>query len=110
MAAGDWADVEAAARELTQLVEANPDTGFCLLGAATAGYDAIADVIAGRSLPEGLDAYVARLMPESTLIQASSVMVPKVMAGRNLTFRTRFDPMHLTSHSGIGNGSGMSVT
>jgi hypothetical protein len=90
MARGDWADVAATTHELAQLVEANPDTGFCLLGAAAAGYGAIADVLVGRSLPEGLDVFVARLLPESTLIQASSVMVPKVMAGEQVDLKDAF--------------------
>ena len=78
---GAWTDLTATAAELAQLVAANPDTGFCLLGAAAAGYGAIADVRAGRPLPEHLDAFVAKLVEESVLVQASSVMVPKVMAG-----------------------------
>jgi class 3 adenylate cyclase len=90
MAAGSWADLVATTDELTLLVESNPDTGFCILGAAAAGYGAIGDVVVGRSLPEGLDAFVARLIPESTLIQASSVMVPKVMAGQNVDLQEAF--------------------
>jgi hypothetical protein len=81
LARGAWDDVTATTRELEQLVDANPDTGFCLMGAAAFGYGAIADVLAGRPLPRGLDAIVARVETESTLIQASSVMLPKVMAG-----------------------------
>jgi class 3 adenylate cyclase/tetratricopeptide (TPR) repeat protein len=80
LARGAWDDVTATTRELAQLVEANPETGFCLLGASTAGYGAIADILAGRSLPEHLDTFVARLVDESVLIQASMVMVPKIMA------------------------------
>lgn len=80
LARGAWDDVTIITGELAQLVDANPDTGFCLLGAAAAGYGAIADIIGGRPLPRRLDEFVARVIPESTLIQASSVMVPKVMA------------------------------
>ena len=81
LARGAWDDVTATTRELWHLVDANPDTAFCLLGSAAVGYGAIADILAGRPLPDRLDGFVARLVPESTLIQASSVMVPKVMAG-----------------------------
>jgi tetratricopeptide (TPR) repeat protein len=84
VARGDWAGVAATRNQLAELVEANPDTGFCILGAALAGYGAIGDVIAGRSLPPGLEALVARLVPESTMIQASSVMVPRLMAGEDI--------------------------
>jgi hypothetical protein len=81
LAEGAWESVSATARELTQLVDANPDTGFCLIGASAVGYGAIADLIAGRQLPKGLEKKVARMVPESRLIQASSVMLPRVMAG-----------------------------
>ena len=80
LARGDWEQVTATTRELAELVDANPDTGFCLLGAAAAGYGAIANLLGGEPLPAALDEYVARIMEESTLIQASSVMVPKTMA------------------------------
>ena len=80
LARGAWDHVTTATREVWQLVDGNPDSGFCLLGAAAAGYGAIADILAGRSLPDRLDTLVARMVPQSTLIQGSSVMVPKVMA------------------------------
>jgi tetratricopeptide (TPR) repeat protein len=78
---GAWDDVTMTTRALAELVDANPDTGFCLVGAAAGGYRAIADIQSGRPLPADLDAFAARMTPDSTLIQASSVMVPKVMAG-----------------------------
>jgi hypothetical protein len=90
IAAGDWAGLVATNDELTQLVDANPDTGFCLLGAAAAGQGAIADLLQGRSLRDGLDQFVARLIPESTLIQASSAMVAKVMAGEDVDLQDAF--------------------
>src|SRR4029077_7067006 len=80
LARGAWDDVTATDRELRQLVEANPETGFCILGAAAAGYGAVAEILAGRPLLQDLDAYVACLVEESDLIQASVVMVPKLMA------------------------------
>ncbi|MFN2483706.1 MAG: AAA family ATPase [Candidatus Limnocylindria bacterium] len=83
---GDWDGVTAMALELRQLVEANPGTGFCLLGAAAAGYGAAADALAGRPLPSDLDAFAARLVEESEMIQAASVMLPKVMAGDRAGF------------------------
>jgi hypothetical protein len=78
---GDWDRVTATAGELAQLVEANPDASFCLLGGAAVGYGAVADVLAGRPLPARLDESVARMVSLSELVQASSVMLPKVMAG-----------------------------
>jgi class 3 adenylate cyclase/tetratricopeptide (TPR) repeat protein len=79
-ARGDWARVASTRQEMAELVDANPDAGFCLLGAAGIVYGAIADILAGRS-PDRLDELVARMVPDSTLVQASSVMVPHVMAG-----------------------------
>jgi len=87
LARGAWDSVTATTRELAQLVDENPDTGFCLLGGAAAGYGAIADILAGRPLPDRLDEFVARVIPESTLIQASSVMVPKVMTDDRAALR-----------------------
>jgi class 3 adenylate cyclase/predicted ATPase len=80
LARGAWTNVTKAADDLRRLVEANPDASFCLLGAAGYGYGAIADTLAGGA-PERLDELVARMVPESVLIQTSSVMVPKAMAG-----------------------------
>ena len=77
---GDWDGLRATRGELSQLVDANPDSGFCLIGAAAEGYGAIADVLAGHPLPEGLDALVERMVPESALVRAGMEMVPKVMA------------------------------
>lgn len=79
-ARGDWPRVASARQELAELVDANPDTGFCLIGAAGLAYGSVADILDGRSA-EGFDALVARMVPDSKLVQASSVMVPHVMAG-----------------------------
>lgn len=76
---GAWEDVTAVAHELTRLVDANPDASFCLIGAAGCAYGAIAETITDRP-PNGLDEIVGRMV-ESTLVQATTVMVPKVMAG-----------------------------
>jgi class 3 adenylate cyclase/tetratricopeptide (TPR) repeat protein len=79
-ARGDWSGVASARQELADLVDANPDTGFCLIGAAGCAYGAVADILAGHST-QGFDEFVARMVPDSKLVQASSVMVPHVMEG-----------------------------
>ena len=79
-ARGDWDGVASARQELVELVAANPDTGFCLIGAAGLAYGAVADILAGRSTG-GFDELVGRMVPDSILVQASSVMVPHVMGG-----------------------------
>jgi class 3 adenylate cyclase/tetratricopeptide (TPR) repeat protein len=78
---GAWPDLAVSSRELDELVDANPEAAFCLLGGLAVGYGAIAELVAGRPLPAGLDERLARMVPESTLIQASCVMLPKVMVG-----------------------------
>ncbi len=87
LAHGDWGAVTTTANELEELVDANPEAGFCLLGSGAAGYGAIAGLMSGRPLPTGLDAYVARLVPDSRLIQTGSVMVPKAMTGDRAALR-----------------------
>jgi tetratricopeptide (TPR) repeat protein len=81
LARGDWDDVAHTSRDLAEVVDANPQASFCLIGAAAAGYGAIVDILAGRPMPDGLNAFVARLVPQSVPIQASTMMLPKVMAG-----------------------------
>jgi class 3 adenylate cyclase/tetratricopeptide (TPR) repeat protein len=78
---GEWDRLADTTRRLTELVDAHPDSSFCLWGAGAAGYGAVVEILSGRPLPEGLDEFVARLVPASTLIQAGSVMLPKVMTG-----------------------------
>lgn len=78
---GAFDEVGVTRRDLGDLIDANPDAAFCLIGAAAIAYGAIADVFAGGPLPEDLDGLVARLVPESPFIQTSAVMLPKVMAG-----------------------------
>jgi tetratricopeptide (TPR) repeat protein len=80
LARGAWGSVTNMRQEVAQLVDENPEAGFCLLGAAGCAYGAIADILAGRS-PERLDELVARMVPESALVRASSVMVPRAMVG-----------------------------
>ena len=80
LARGAWEGVTTVTHELAQLVDANPDASFCLLGASGYAYGAIADRLADRPV-ERLDELVARMVPESMLIQTSTVMVPKIMAG-----------------------------
>ena len=78
---GELDDVIRRADDIRALVAANPDSTFCLLGSLAMGYQAIAEVLAGRPLPADLDAQVLRMMPASGPMQACSVMLPKVMTG-----------------------------
>lgn len=78
---GDFEEVSVTRRDLGDLIDARPDAAFCLIGAAGMAYGAIADAVAGRPVPDDLDRVVARLVPGSSAIQTSAVMVPKVMAG-----------------------------
>lgn len=78
---GDWDGLDSTRLELRSLADANPDASFCLLGAAAIGYQWAADVLDGRPLPPDIDAQAARMVDESELVQAASVMLPKVMTG-----------------------------
>lgn len=80
LARGAWNLVATTTQQIVELVDANPDAGFCILGASGCGYGAIADV-RDRGRAERIDELVARMVPESPLVQASAVMVPKVMVG-----------------------------
>ena len=79
-ARGDWARVASSRQELAELVDGNPETGFCIIGAAGLAYGAVADILSGR-FSDGLDEVVARMVPDSPLVQASSVMMPHAMEG-----------------------------
>ncbi|MCA1672979.1 MAG: hypothetical protein LC799_12545, partial [Actinobacteria bacterium] len=78
---GAWDEVRASSDDLAVLARDNPDASFCLIGAALVGYGATANLVRGQPIPERLDALVGRIASQSTLIQAASVMLAKVMAG-----------------------------
>jgi hypothetical protein len=80
LARGAWDEVASIAQDLRRLVEANPDASFCILGAGGYGYGAIAATLEGTP-PESLDKAIERMVPDSTLVQAASLMVPKAMTG-----------------------------
>jgi class 3 adenylate cyclase/tetratricopeptide (TPR) repeat protein len=80
LARGAWDNLATTTQQIVKLVDANPDAGFCLVGASGCSYGAIADV-RDRKRAERLDELVARMVPESPLVRASAVMVPKVMVG-----------------------------
>jgi class 3 adenylate cyclase/tetratricopeptide (TPR) repeat protein len=77
---GEWDGVTEQGEALARLVDAHPDASFCLVGGAGCAYAAMADLLAGRP-PERLDELVARTLAESPLVQASTLMVPRVMEG-----------------------------
>ena len=81
-ARGDWQGVIAYANALRTIVRENPDASFCLIGANLAGYAAIGEIMTGKSLPDDLDAFAARLLPDATATRAAALLVPLVMAGR----------------------------
>jgi hypothetical protein len=78
---GEFDDVLRRGEEIRALVAANPDSAFCLLGSVAIGYHAIAEILAGRPVPADVDDQVLRIQPDSGPMQASSVMLPKVMTG-----------------------------
>jgi tetratricopeptide (TPR) repeat protein len=78
---GDWRGLSRTASQLTDLVRRHPEATWCLIGAAPAWQGAVADVLAGRALPQEAVDLVSRMLPNSTKVQASSLMLPRIMAG-----------------------------
>ena len=82
-ARGDWDGLAALGRELVELVDANPETQFCLAGAGAAGYAFVADSIRGRRSPLQIEEFVGRMVPESAAVRASNLILPMAIAGRD---------------------------
>jgi len=78
---GDWTGLGQTASRLADLVARHPDATWCLLGAAPVWQGAVADVLAGRGLSERAVDLVSQMVPQSISVQASSLMVPRIMAG-----------------------------
>jgi tetratricopeptide (TPR) repeat protein len=78
---GDWPRVSRMASRVADLVGRHPEASWCLVGAAPAGQGAVAEVLAGRELPAGAVDLVSRMVPQSTSVQASSLMIPRIMTG-----------------------------
>ena len=78
---GDWAGVSSTASRLEALVVRHPEASWCLLGAGAAWQGAVADIFAGRGLTQSSVELVGRLVPQSPSVQASSLMIPRIMVG-----------------------------
>jgi tetratricopeptide (TPR) repeat protein len=82
LARGNWQGLADLARDLRELVAANPDGSFCIMGANLAAHGAMADLVLGRVLPEDLVALEERLLPEASSTRAAAVLPAMAMAGR----------------------------
>jgi class 3 adenylate cyclase/tetratricopeptide (TPR) repeat protein len=78
---GDWDGLRREARDLWSLATANPDVPMCLLSAATSGYAAAAQVLAGEPLPADIDEQAQRHVADSERVRAASVMLAKAAVG-----------------------------
>src|SRR5262249_43744310 len=78
---GDWPGLSRTASQITDLVGRHPEATWCLIGVAAAWQGAVADVHAGRGLPQGVVDLVSRMLPNAARVQASSLMIPRIMAG-----------------------------
>jgi tetratricopeptide (TPR) repeat protein len=78
---GDWASLSTTASRLEDLVGRHPEASWCVLGAGAAWQGAVADVLTGRGLSPRSVELVARLVPQSPAVQASSLMIPRIMVG-----------------------------
>jgi tetratricopeptide (TPR) repeat protein len=86
-AQGDWVEVKQHAAETEKLVTDNPSLGFCLVGAGCVGWGSVCRVREGGTLPNDLEALVARMVPESKPIQASVLFLPSAMTGSDRFLR-----------------------
>ena len=78
---GDWQALRAANDSISALVDANPEVGFCLLSAASVGFDAASRVLEGSPITTDIDAVVHRQIGDSEPVEAAAVLLPKVMTG-----------------------------
>ncbi len=78
---GDWPGVSRTASRIADLVGRHPQATWCLLGAAAVWQGAVAGVLGGQGLQPGAVELVSRMMPQSASVQASSLMIPRIMAG-----------------------------
>jgi class 3 adenylate cyclase/tetratricopeptide (TPR) repeat protein len=79
---GNWSALAGIVRDTESLVVGHPNVGFCLIGAAAFAYGAIADLLAGKRLPDSLATLVERCVPESPGVRASTLLLPYAMSGR----------------------------
>jgi class 3 adenylate cyclase/tetratricopeptide (TPR) repeat protein len=78
---GEWPGLSQTGLRVADLVARHPEASWCLLGAAVVAQGAVADVLAGRGLSEQAVQLVSRMVPQSVSVQASSLMVPRILAG-----------------------------
>jgi tetratricopeptide (TPR) repeat protein len=78
---GDWAALSDTESRLDALVGWHREASWCLLGAGAAWQGAVADIFAGRGLSQRSVELVGRLVPQSAAVQASSLMIPRIMVG-----------------------------
>ena len=81
MGRGDWTGLLEMTNEFETMLAEHPDAAFCLLGAAAIGYGATARLVSDIALPNDLARDAAQMVEGSTLIQASSVMLPEAILG-----------------------------
>jgi class 3 adenylate cyclase/tetratricopeptide (TPR) repeat protein len=78
---GEWPELLRVTEEIEALMAANPDDSFCLVGGSAVGFGGAARLRAGTGLPNDLASDAARMIGESELVQASSIMLPEAMLG-----------------------------
>jgi len=81
LSSGDWSGLLAANDEFEALVHAHPDEGYCILGGSVVGLGGVARLMAGIVLPNDLAADAARMVDDSELVAASSILLPSAMLG-----------------------------
>ena len=79
--AGQWEALRSVARQTEQLVDANPETSFCLVGAAAIGQAAADAVLHGYPPSPRLGELVDRMVKQPLPVRASILMLSAAMRG-----------------------------
>jgi class 3 adenylate cyclase len=82
-ARGDWDGLAALGAEISELVNANPGTQFCLAGAGAIGYAVLADSIRRRPSPLKIDELVSLMSGESSAVRDGNLVLPMAVRGRD---------------------------
>ena len=80
-ARAEWDLLAAVGREIGDLVTSDRETAFCLAPAGAAAYADLAEIIRGRRSQRPLQNLVARMIPESSAVRDSTLLLPTAAAG-----------------------------
>ena len=85
-AQGGWDEARVIAERVADIVRRNPHLGFCLVGASALAWGSAGRILAGLGLEPSLRELVARMVPESLPVTASTLFLPCAMVGEDDLF------------------------